>query len=206
MDGNPVGLAHANPVLDTCVYKVHFLNMRFGELAANVIAEVLYAKCDINCNHHIQPNAIMDYLKNPSMDMSWSQGGSCIVNGRTLALLGRSFLNSRNHTHFWLQSSVCGTNTDEPVFNCWCTHNYGIGLPKTVKEAYVIDCTNGTTFWHDAIEKEMLNVSVPLEVLWDGVAPPPDHQCIHCNMICDVKMENLNGKFQLIARGHVKKA
>lgn len=71
MDGNPIGLAHANPLLDTCVYKVHFPNMRIGELAANAIA--VDAKCDINCNHHIQLNAIMDYQKNQSMDMSWNK-------------------------------------------------------------------------------------------------------------------------------------
>ncbi len=37
-------------------------------------------------------------------------------------------------------------------------HKYGIELPKSVKEALAIDCRTGTTFWHDAINKEMRNV------------------------------------------------
>ena len=51
-------------------------------------------------------------------------------------------------------------------------------LPKTAEEAYAIDCATGTTFWHDAIEKEMNNVRVVFDILWDGVVPLPDHQYI----------------------------
>ena len=89
---------------------------------------------------------------------------------------------------------------DEPAFNWWVswvlkkrdriislikrrsaryhkrTHKFGIGLPKTVEEAFAIDCATGTTFWRDAIEKEMKNVRVAFEVLADGVMPPADHQ------------------------------
>jgi hypothetical protein len=37
------------------------------------------------------------------------------------------------------------------------SHKYGIELPKTVKDALRIDKETGTTFWHDAIMKEMKN-------------------------------------------------
>lgn len=57
-------------------------------------------------------------------------------------------------------------------------------------EAYAIDSVTGTSFWRDAIEKEMRNLRVAFDVLKDGAAPPPDHQYIRCNMIFDVKMED----------------
>ena len=119
---------------------------------------------------------------------------------------------------------------DEPAFNWWvswvlkkrdriislvkrrsaryhkCTHKYGIEIPKTVEEAYAIDKATGTTFWRDAIEKEMKNVRVAFNVLADGVAPPPDHQFIRCHMIFDVKMEDFRRKARLVAGGHATKA
>lgn len=38
-------------------------------------------------------------------------------------------------------------------------HKYGIELPKTVQQALEIDSQTGTTFWRDAIEREMCNVA-----------------------------------------------
>ena len=40
------------------------------------------------------------------------------------------------------------------------THQYGVHMPKSVKEAYEIDKENGNTLWVDAIKKEMANVGV----------------------------------------------
>jgi hypothetical protein len=47
-EGNPMGSAHWNPALDTRVYEVRFPDGRTEELAANVIAEAVYAQCDTN--------------------------------------------------------------------------------------------------------------------------------------------------------------
>jgi hypothetical protein len=49
-EGNPVGLAHQNPALDTHVYKVCLPDGRTEELAVNVIDEVVHAKCDADRN------------------------------------------------------------------------------------------------------------------------------------------------------------
>eukprot|EP00804_Cyclotella_cryptica_P003442 CCRYP_002082-RA/>CCRYP_002082-RA protein AED:0.34 eAED:0.34 QI:0/0/0/1/0/0/2/0/164 len=104
--------------------------------------------------------------------------------------------------------------TDEPTFNWWVswvckerdriislvkhrsaryhkrTNKFGIEIPKSVAEAYAIIKATGTTFWRDAIKKEMTNVRVAFDKLADGAAPPPDHQFICCHMIFDVKIEN----------------
>ena len=86
------------------------------------------------------------------------------------------------------------------------THKYGIEIPKTVEEAYAINKATGTTFWRDAIEKEMKNVLVAFNVLADGAAPPPDHQFIRCHIIFDVKMEDFHRKARLEAGEHATKA
>ena len=48
------------------------------------------------------------------------------------------------------------------------THKFGIRVPRTVEEALRIDKETNTRYWHDAIQKEMLNTRVAsrfLEIL-----------------------------------------
>ena len=82
------------------------------------------------------------------------------------------------------------------------THKYGIELPKTVKEALEIDKRTGTSFWRDAIEKEMRNVSVAFQFN-DGDAIPPGYKYIDCHMVFDIKMVGLVRKCRLVAGGHM---
>ena len=76
----------------------------------------------------------------------------------------------------------------EPAFNWWVhkaikrkerlinkvkskywrtTHKFGIKVPKSVKHAYEIDRTTGTSHWTKAIEKEMRNVRIAFEKIDD---------------------------------------
>ena len=43
------------------------------------------------------------------------------------------------------------------------THNYGMKIPKNVKEAYTFDYDNNNTFWRDAVHLEMTNVMIAFE-------------------------------------------
>ena len=46
-DGSVIGRAHANPILDTRTYEVEFPDEQTAEMAANVIAQNMYASmCD----------------------------------------------------------------------------------------------------------------------------------------------------------------
>jgi hypothetical protein len=141
--------------------------------------------------------------------------GSCAVNGRTVVLPLQKLSDLKeSHPLHVTEFAFAMQIADEPAFNWWVswvlkkrdwiislfkrrstryhkrTHKYGIEIPKTVKEAYAIDKTIGTTFWRDAIEKEVENVRVAFNVLADGAAPPLDHLFICCHMIFDVKMED----------------
>ena len=69
-----------------------------------------------------------------------------------------------------------------------------------MNEALKFDQETGTTFWRDAIAKEMKNVMLAFEFRDDDVLPI-GHQTIDCHMIFDVKMD-LTCKACMVAGGH----
>ena len=75
-----------------------------------------------------------------------------------------------------------------------------------MEEAHALDAKNGNTLWTDAISKEIENVRVAFEVLWDGKSVPIGHQFVQCHMVFDVKMEGFRHKARLVAGGHMTKA
>lgn len=83
------------------------------------------------------------------------------------------------------------------------THKFGIELPKTVKRALEIDNETGTTFWADAIAKEMEAVRIAFKILSNGEEPPPTYQFMECHMVFDIKIENFRRKARLVAGGHM---
>ena len=81
------------------------------------------------------------------------------------------------------------------------THKYGIELPKTVEQALEIDQRTGTDLWRKAIEKEMKNVQVALDVREDGQVPVGFKE-ISCHLVFDVKSDTLERKARFVAGGH----
>ena len=69
-DGNPIGTANRNPLLDTRLYEVQFPDGRTEELAANAIAQALWAQCDPDGNQYVTLHAIVDSRKDPSEAVS----------------------------------------------------------------------------------------------------------------------------------------
>jgi Reverse transcriptase (RNA-dependent DNA polymerase) len=78
---------------------------------------------------------------------------------------------------------------------------FGIRVPRTVKEALEIDRITGTTFWRDAIDKEMAVVR-PAFLLDPLNRIPPKHTWIVCHMIFDIKPD-LTRKARFVAGGHM---
>ena len=62
--GNPIGNANTNPILDSCVYRVEFEDGDVCELTANVIAESMYASCDADGNEYILFDSFVDHKSN----------------------------------------------------------------------------------------------------------------------------------------------
>ncbi len=81
------------------------------------------------------------------------------------------------------------------------TSKFGIELPKTVKRALEIDKETGTTFWRDAITKEMKTVDKAFEVLPDGSSKPVGYNFIKCHLIFYCKAGTLQRKCRLVADG-----
>jgi hypothetical protein len=63
-DGLNIGTVNDNPILDTRVYEVNFLDGHRASLAANVIAENLYSQVDSEGNHHVLFSDIIDHRTN----------------------------------------------------------------------------------------------------------------------------------------------
>ena len=61
MDGKPIGRAHDNPILDTRMYEVEYMDGHKAALSANVIAENLFSQVDDEGNRYVLLDAIMDH-------------------------------------------------------------------------------------------------------------------------------------------------
>ena len=79
---------------------------------------------------------------------------------------------------------------------------FGIKIPKTTAEAYLLDQQSGTTYWTDAINKEMNTVSVAFEIRGREENPLKGYQYIKCHMIFDLKPD-LTRKARFVAGGHM---
>jgi hypothetical protein len=119
-DGNPVGQANANPILNTREYRFTFDNGDETMMSANLIAEAMYAQCDPDGNQYILLDSIIDdkrldsairpldqkvvcfngrtYLRRRSV--YWH----CAANGRMVPHPGRALLIPRNLTQLRLQN------------------------------------------------------------------------------------------------------
>jgi hypothetical protein len=60
-DGNPVGLANANPILDTHEYTFTFDDGDETMLNANLIAEAMYVQCNPNGNQYVLLDFLIDH-------------------------------------------------------------------------------------------------------------------------------------------------
>ena len=80
------------------------------------------------------------------------------------------------------------------------TEKFGLELPKTIKRALEIDEETGTTFWRNAIRKEMGNIEPCMKELGEGEQPLPGHQFIHTHIVFDIKID-FTRKARFVANG-----
>ncbi len=65
-DGNPVGLANSNPLLDTRSHIIDFDDGDQTKLTANLIAESLFSQCDPYGNQYVLLDEIVDHRRLPT--------------------------------------------------------------------------------------------------------------------------------------------
>jgi len=66
---------------------------------------------------------------------------------------------------------------------------FGIKIPTSVEEALKIDRETNTTYWGDAIEKEMRNNRVAFQILSPNEKVPQWYKFIRCHMNFEIKMD-----------------
>ena len=107
-ENNPVGRANSNPILDTREYVVEFEDGQEAALTAIVIAQSMYAQCDLEGNTLQLLDSVVDFRRSTTALCYEDQkvrkanggtlcdvppkGGNCAFNGRMGQLLGRSYL------------------------------------------------------------------------------------------------------------------
>lgn len=62
-EGNLIGKSHSNPVLDTRTYEVQFPDGQAAEYSANMIAESMFAQCDLEGNQYLLMDSICGHRK-----------------------------------------------------------------------------------------------------------------------------------------------
>ena len=63
-NGIPTGAANENPILDSHMYEVEYQDGTKASLAANYIAEILFAQVDQEGNRHVLLDELIDYRVN----------------------------------------------------------------------------------------------------------------------------------------------
>jgi hypothetical protein len=111
-NGNPIGLANANPILDTRKYVVKFDNGDETTVIMNLNAEAMYVQCDPNGNQYILLDSLIDHRhldlaiqptnqkvvrRNRRTYMQRNNiGGSHAANRKAAQPPGRTFLTLKN--------------------------------------------------------------------------------------------------------------
>lgn len=83
------------------------------------------------------------------------------------------------------------------------THKYGIHIPKSVEDSYVIDDIDGYTFWGDTLREEMKKIKEAVYVHDGSPEELIGFQKITGHIICKVKLgEGFRRKARFVVDGH----
>jgi hypothetical protein len=75
-------------------------------------------------------------------------------------------------------------------------------ITKNNEKVLETDKETGTTFWADAIAKEMKHVCPAFNILKEGATTPPGSKFIHCHKSFEIKMD-FTQKAHFVAGGHM---
>jgi len=105
-DGQVMGKANDNPILDTRKYIVKFPDGYESLFMANLIAENMYTQCDAHGNQHLLFKAIVDHSydesaalgkKTNTTNKRQPRGGHWWSNGKMVQSHGKDFQTSKSH-------------------------------------------------------------------------------------------------------------
>ena len=138
-EGNVTGTASENPILDTRTYQVEFTDGTQAEYAANVIAENMFAQCDIDGNQHLLMDQIVDHKCDDDVavkkaDQNFTHNGKQYqkksTKGWKLCILWKDGSTSWERLSDLKESypvevaeyAISKSIEDEPAFNYWAPY------------------------------------------------------------------------------------
>ena len=71
MHGNIIGTYDTDPLLNTMIYDVEFMDGNIRGLGANIIAKNMYSQVDNDGYHHSILESIIDFRKNTNSTNPW---------------------------------------------------------------------------------------------------------------------------------------
>ena len=175
-DGNPVGTYNSNPLLNSKLYEVEYLDGSTETLAANTIAENLFSQINDEGHRELLLDEIVDYRRNKNALSDEEACGKYTTQGWDIMVrwkdgscnwIALKDLKQSYPVQLAEYATKMGIQ-DLPVFSWWIpyvlkkrnriiskikskywqrTHKYGIKIPKLVKHALQNDKENNNTFW-----------------------------------------------------------
>jgi len=230
--GELIGKYHPNPYLNIRIYFAEFPDGQIAKYSANIIAQAIYDSINKDGNDELLFEAIVDHEKvkmsdeqiprNPTRQVT--KGWNIYIMWNDSSTTWHTLIDTKRSFPVQLAQYAIDNNLqDEEAFRWWIkptlnhrkrfiqatqawyarqTHKFGVQVPTTVCEALKIDQETKTTFWYDAIQKEMANIRTAFKFLDENERVPPGHKWIKCHLIFDVKMD-LTRKARYIAAGHM---
>jgi hypothetical protein len=223
-NGDLIGTHDSNPILDTTIYEVEFEDGMIEDVSANVIAQSLYEKSDENgYTEGLMLDKIIDHFVSRKLTklkstegwfllVQWKDGSQSVVRLSDMkesypvevAQYAKDNELERESAFWWVSYTLkkaARIMAKVKVRNVR-QEKFGIQVPRSVEEALAIDRTSKTTYWGDAINKEMKNIEIAFRILEEGEQVPVGYQFIRCHFIFDVKIDGTR-KARYVAGGHM---
>jgi hypothetical protein len=153
--GNPIGVAHDNPILDARLYEVEYLDGHKAAISANIIAENILAQVDHDGHRQMLFEAIMDHhnegtalqgekasIKNSSgvsRNVETTKGWECLIQWHNGSTTWNKMKDVKDSYPVQLaEYAVENALEQEPVFRWWvaCVLKKRERIIKKVKSSY----------------------------------------------------------------------
>ena len=108
-DGKEMGTANANLIFDSREYIIEFPDGAEAKYYANVIAENMYAQCDIDGHQHLILDAIVDYKKDAN---------AVAMTDRYQIIKGKKYLRKTIKRNIPCRGHICCDNRGHMCCEC----------------------------------------------------------------------------------------
>jgi hypothetical protein len=169
-DGQPIGMAHKNPLFDTRMYEVEWLDGHKEQLSANVIAENLFAQVDSEGNQFSLFDDIIDHRKTEEavrhedafhntksgmkVRMPTTKGWEICIQWKDGSTNWIELKDVKNSYPVQLAEYAVGNKIqDEPAFAWW--------IPKVIKKRHRILSATKSKYW---LRTHKYGIEVPKSV------------------------------------------